>query len=132
MRILKLIFFGVLIQSCTITDRGIQVDFPHTQPANVCLNAVSDDEIVVIKAKIDRETYKDEKLRRAKFQAKDRCFLSRQVVDIMGSFTYESDKLEIAQFLYTKTDDKHNYDNVADDLTYKSDRDKLWDYINSM
>ncbi len=131
MRLVLFFCLAVVLQGCIATDDEIKIEV-STPDANTCINPLSDDEIGVISAKIESETFSDEKLKRAKFHARERCFLAYQVTLIMDAFVYESNKLEIAKFLYTKTKDRYNYDVVIDNLTYSSDRDELRNYMDSI
>ena len=131
MRTLVLFFFAALISGCSFTDRGVRLDFPRPT-VDVCLNAVSNDEVVEIKSKVERETFAKDKMKRARFHSKDRCFSSTQVMLLVDIFTFQNDRLELAKFLYTKTDDKQNYDGVIDLLTFSNDRDELREYIESI
>lgn len=119
---------GLLLSGCVITDDGIGINQPSI-PVNVCINAVSDSEAQEMKQKIKNEAFKDDKLNRAMALGKDRCFKSHQVVVLMEGFTFDDNKLEIAKFLYTRTEDRQNYDIVVDALTFKSNKDELRNYI---
>lgn len=131
MRVLFFLYLALFFASCTLTDRGVRVDFPKAE-TNVCLNAVSNEELIAMKSKIENETFAAEKLKRAKFHARNRCFSTSQVLLMMGAFTFANDQLEMAKYLYTKTDDKYNYDVVIDELTYNRDKDELRNYIDSI
>jgi hypothetical protein len=119
----------VFLGGCAITENGVVVDLPNTPTVNICQNVATDADVAGMKAKIDKEAYKDDKMKRARFVTKGFCFVTGQIIDIMESFTYDDDKLEIAKDLYDQCTDKGDYDLVADALTYKSNKDELMDYI---
>jgi hypothetical protein len=122
---------GLLLTGCVITDDGIALNSPGPQ-VNVCLNAVTDTEAATMKLQIEAETFKDDKLNKAMLLAKDRCFRVNHVITIMSAMTYEDNKLEIAKFLYTKTENQNEYELVVDALTYQSSKQELRDYIAAM
>jgi len=131
MKVLKLLLVGALLTGCVITDDGITLNPPGPQ-VFVCLNAVTDDEALEFKSEIEDEPFKDDRLDKAQRLAKDRCFQSRHVITVMSAMQFESNKLEIAKFLYLKTEDQQNYEDVVDALTYGSSKDELRDYIDAM
>lgn len=125
----KLAFIALLATSCTLTEKGISIDFPGGNPVSVCINAVSDSDVAAIRGQIQQESFPDGKMSRAKFLCKDRCFQASQVTLIMEEFTFEKDKLEIAKFLYHKTENKRDYYVVVDALTYERTKDELREYM---
>ena len=116
---------AVMITSCSLLDSAIIINKPNLPTINICDNVATDADITSMKSKIEAQAFKDERMDRAKYVTKDYCFVSKQVVNIMESFGYEDDKLEMAKDLYDQATDKNNYDIVVDALTYKSDRDEL-------
>ena len=130
MKNLLYLFVAVVFASCTLLDTGIIIDPPNIPTVNICENVATDGDVTVMKEKIDAQSFKDEKMDRAKFVTKDYCFVSKQVVDLMDSFAFADDQLAIAKRLYEQTTDKNNYDIVADALAYKSDREELMEYIS--
>ncbi|MFT5859518.1 MAG: hypothetical protein ACI865_001621 [Flavobacteriaceae bacterium] len=131
MKVLRLLLVGAVLTGCVITDDGIALNPPGPQ-VFVCLNAVTDDEAQEMKQDIADEPFKDDRLNEARRLAKDRCFQSRHVVTVMSAMQFESNKLEIAKFLYLKTEDQDNYNDVVDALTYSSSKEELRDYIDAM
>lgn len=130
MKIRNFTFVLILCVGCSITEKGVSIDFPRPT-VDVCVNSISNDQLIVMKSKIDGETFRDEKMSRAKMLTRERCILTSQVVLLMDCFTFDSDKLELAKFLYNRTDDKHNYDVVVDALEYRGSKEELRDYIDS-
>lgn len=131
MKVLRLLAIPFLLVGCVITDDGIALNPPGPQ-VFVCLNAVTDDESVEMKNSIQSEPFPDDRLTKAKILSKDRCFQAHQVVTIMSAMTFESNKLEIAKFLYNKTENKNDYELCVDALTFQGDKDELRNYIAAM
>lgn len=131
MKLLKLLAIPFLLVGCVITDDGIALNPPGPQ-VFVCLNAVTDDEAADMKTQIKAESFKDDRLTKAQNLSKNRCFQAHQVVVIMSAMTFEDNKLEIAKFLYNKTENKNDYEMCVDALTYSSSKDELRNYIAAM
>lgn len=129
MKPLRLLLVGALLGGCVLTDNGVILNPPKPNVV-VCVNAVSDAEALEMKEQIKKESFKDDRLTKAKLLGKDRCFKSKHVVVVMEAFSFEDSKLEIAKYLYSRTEDQQNYEIVVDALTFKSDKDELRDYIN--
>jgi len=53
------------------------------------------------------------------------------VKELVGLFTFESSKLEIAKAAYGRTIDKNNFYQVNDAFTFSSSVDELSEYINT-
>lgn len=129
MKPLRLLLVGALLGGCVLTDNGVILNPPKPNVV-VCVNAVSDAEALEMKEQIKKESFKDDRLTKAKLLGKDRCFKAKHVVVVMEAFSFEDSKLEIAKYLYSRTEDQQNYEIVVDALTFKSDKDELRDYIN--
>lgn len=131
MKILKLLLIGALLSGCVITDQGIGINSPKPS-VFVCLNAVTTIEAEEMKDKIESEAFPDERLDRAKFLAKERCFQVSHDIIVLDAFTFDSKRLEMAKYLYNRTENKSDFDIVISSFTFKSDRDELRDYIESI
>ncbi|MEM0996948.1 MAG: DUF4476 domain-containing protein [Bacteroidota bacterium] len=82
------------------------------------------------KTSIDSKSFSDSKMRVAKQIARTNCLLSSQVKDIMGLFSFETDKLEFAKFAYDFTYDIGNYYQVNDAFTFEGSIDELEQYLS--
>jgi len=131
MKVLRLLAIPFFLVGCVITDDGIALTPPGPQ-VFVCLNAVTDDEAVEMKNSIQSEPFPDDRLTKAQILSKDRCFQAHHVVTVMSAMSFESNKLEIAKFLYNKTENKNDYELCVDALTFASDKDELRNYIAAM
>lgn len=131
MKLLKLLAIPFLLVGCVITDDGIALNPPGPQ-VFVCLNAVTDDDAQDMKAQIKAQSFEDDRLTKAQLLSKDRCFQAHHVVVIMSAMSFEDSKLEIAKFLYNKTENKNDYELCVEALTYSSSKDELRAYIAAM
>ncbi|MCH2234732.1 MAG: DUF4476 domain-containing protein [Crocinitomicaceae bacterium] len=129
MKTIILLLGMTMLVGCNLLNSSIIIDPPNFPTINVCENVATDNDVTVMKEKIESQAFKDERMERAKTVTNDYCFEAYQVVNIMDSFLFEDAKLEIAKHLYEDTTDKENYDLAIDALTHKGDRDDLRAYI---
>ncbi len=83
-----------------------------------------------VKKKVAAKNTDTEKLSLTKEQLKKDRFTSAQVCSIMEWFSFESTKLEFAEWAFSHTSDKQNYTNVKEKLTYKSYREDLDKFLS--
>ena len=121
---------GLILAGCQLfQNQGVEIGLPTVDI--VCTQAVPDSDVTVIKQKIDSEVFKDDKLRRARTVTRGKCFMVYQVIDIIDSFTFEDNKVDLAKELYDQTVDRENYGLIIDELVHKSNKDELRDFIDS-
>jgi hypothetical protein len=121
---------AIIFSSCGLLNGGgIIIDTPTVPSVNICENVASDADVSKMKEQIDGQSFKDERMDRAKLVTKGYCFKAAQVVLIMDSMVFADDELEMAKHLYKPTTDKENYYLCIDALAHKSDRDELKAYI---
>ena len=132
MKILYSALFLVCLTACSVTEDGIVINTPTVPSVNLCQNVATDAQAENMKDQINDQTFKDEKLQRARLVTNGFCFVSTQVVTVIDGFTFDDNKLTLAKELYEKTTDrKTNYIIVVDSFTHKSDRDELMEYIQN-
>lgn len=61
-------------------------------------------------------------------QAK-KCFTVKQIKELIGLFSFDDNKLDIAKFCYDYCTDKSNYYQVNDVFSFTSSKDELTNYI---
>lgn len=127
----RLLIIGLtgLLVSCGLLGESIIINTPQVPAINLCKNVATDADIDNMINQIKSQSFANERMDRARWVTKDYCFISEQVVRIMGAFNFADDQLEIAKHLYKPTTDKNNYYLCIDTLAHKSDRDKLKAYI---
>lgn len=99
---------------------------------NKCMYAMSASDFSNAQASLKKQTFEDSKLQVAKQIADANCLSASQVKSLMGLFTYEVSKLEIAKFCYAHTIDKNNYYTVNDAFTYSSSVEELNEYLSTV
>jgi Domain of unknown function (DUF4476) len=60
-----------------------------------------------------------------------KCITTGQVTQLLEIFSFESDQLELAKYLYDFTMDKQNYFNVSNVFTFESSKTDLMNYIGN-
>jgi len=80
---------------------------------------------------INNTRFENSKLAVAKEAISQNYFVAEQVKDILGSFNYESSKLEIAKYMYDRTLDRENFYVVMNGLNYSSSKDELSRFIRN-
>ncbi len=93
---------------------------------------MSDRDFRDFKKLITERTFESTKLSMAKNVIDINVFSTDQVREILGLFTFESSKLEIAKYTYGNTVDKKNYFRLFDLFTFESSVTELDDYIRNV
>lgn len=96
-----------------------------------CPVPMSPNDFSDLKRTVNSETFEDTKLKIAKHVVSSQCLLTNQVKDLLGCFTFEANKLEMAKNCYTRTYDIGNYFKVNDVFTFESSIEELIEYIES-
>ena len=61
--------------------------------------------------------------------AAKKCFTVGQIKEILGLYSFESSKLEVAKYAYDYCSDKSNYYQVNDVFSFSSSKDDLTKYL---
>jgi hypothetical protein len=86
-------------------------------------------EFAIAKESIESKSFSDSKMRVARQVAGSNCLLATQVKDLMGLFSFETDKLEFAKFAYDYTYDRGNFYKVNDAFSFESTIEDLENYL---
>lgn len=92
---------------------------------------LSDADFDNLKQAIQRESFSDDQLRIARRAAKDKRFTARQVKGIARLFTFSSEQLAFTKAAYANCVDKQNYYQVMGVFTFSSDKDELEEFIDA-
>jgi hypothetical protein len=79
---------------------------------------ISDDDFEQLKNTIVNTKYETKKMDTLKVLVGQNLFATSQVGILMNLFTFESNKLDVAKLLYTKTVDKQNYGRLASNFNF--------------
>ncbi|MBL7918314.1 MAG: DUF4476 domain-containing protein [Bacteroidia bacterium] len=78
---------------------------------------------------VKKESFDDDKLKRAKQVFDEEYFTTSQVITVVKLFSFDDKKLAFAKYAYNKTIDKKNYYKVNDALTFTRSKNELSEYI---
>lgn len=84
-----------------------------------------------LKQSIANESFENTKLKVAKQFVSTNYFNAAQVKELLGLFSFEDSKLDLAKYAYDYTVDKGSYFVVNDAFSYSSSKESLMDYIRS-
>ncbi|MDP3114780.1 MAG: DUF4476 domain-containing protein [Candidatus Cloacimonadaceae bacterium] len=82
-------------------------------------------------ARINKESFADNKLRVLNTAAKNSRFNVSQIVRLIGAFTFAEDKLNALSVAYPECQDPHNNYKILEAFTFASDKEDAEEIINS-
>ena len=109
----------------------IVYNVPPYPPAPYYL-PMSDYDFNNLRQAIESKSFESTRMEIAKQVLSQRFVSTEQVMNLMNLLTFESSKLELAKFAYSKTVDKENYFRVNNAFTFESSIQELDDYIRNM
>jgi hypothetical protein len=90
---------------------------------------MSDFDFNNMKQFVRKEAFDDRRMNIVRQAAGRSNFSTAQVRDLMGIFSFDEGKLDLAKYLYNNTIDRNNYYQLSDALTFASSKDALLEYI---
>lgn len=107
-----------------------------TTPTNLtnvnCSYPISDANFQTALTSIKNKSFESDKLTLAKQIVLSNCLTSRQIKEIMKTFSMEGTKLEFAKYAYKRVYDPENYYLVNDAFSFSSSISELDNYIKSL
>ena len=108
---------------------------PGSQPqklASACgNNALAATRLEELKSSIASKPFSGDKMTVLKQAIQNSCLAVVQVKELMGLFSFETDKLAVAKYLYDFTGDKQNYFKVNDAFGFQSTISELDNYLKT-
>lgn len=104
---------------------------PSRSVTQGCSSAMPAGDFNSAKASVEKQSFSEDQMKVAKQILRSNCLNTGQVIEMMGIFTYEENKLEFAKAAYAKTVDKGNYYKINDAFTYSSSVDELNEFLES-
>jgi inosine/xanthosine triphosphate pyrophosphatase family protein len=92
---------------------------------------MNDQDFAGAKRAVSEESFESAKLRRAKQISSANYLLSSQVKELLDLLSFESSKLEYAQYAYDKTYDQANYDIVKEGLAHSKSKDTMTAFLKN-
>ena len=108
-------------------DRGYPGNYPSVYPNNY--KQISDYDFGMLKQYVKKEAFDDRRINMAKQAAGNSYFSTAQVRDLMGIFSFDDGKLDVAKYLYNRTVDRNNYYQLTDAFSFSSSKDALLAFI---
>ena len=85
-----------------------------------------------LKGSVGSKAFESSKMEVVKQALNGNYLSSAQVADLMRMMTFESTKLELAEYAYTHTVDRQNYYLVNNSFTFESSIGELDNYIKNL
>jgi hypothetical protein len=82
-------------------------------------------------ATVKKQSFSDTKLKTAKTLLSKNCVSTNQVTQLLKTFSFEGDKLEMAKFAYPYTVDKENYLNLSEVFSFSSSTSELTKFLDA-
>lgn len=101
------------------------------QPLDGCYQAVSSTDFSAGINTIKKQSFADTQLKTAKTFTKNNCLSTNQIIEVIGLFSFEENKLTYAKYAYDYCVDKKNYYKVADAFTFSGSVDELNDFLET-
>lgn len=92
---------------------------------------MTDQDFAGAKRAVSEESFESAKLRRAKQISSANYLLSSQVKELLDLLSFESSKLEYAQYAYDKTYDQANYDIVKEGLIHSKSKETMTAFLKN-
>jgi len=83
------------------------------------------------KRSVASKSFADEKKTTARQMLKSNCMSTDQIIELMGSFSFEDDKLEVAKMAYDRCSDPENYWKVNDVFTFSDSIEELDEFLET-
>ncbi len=112
-------------------DRGYPNNYPAGYPSQYPGNnrQISEYDFGILKQYVRKEAFDDRRINIAKQAASNSYFSTAQVRDLMGIFSFDDGKLDVAKYLYGRTVDRNNYYQLTDALSFSKSKDALLTFI---
>jgi hypothetical protein len=104
---------------------------PIAPAPTVSITNISAQEFNETLAAVNRESFDDKRLNKAKQVFDDEILSTNQVINVVKVFSFDDSKLDFAKWAYSRTLDKKNYYKVEDQFSFSSTKSNLGNYVKS-
>jgi hypothetical protein len=101
------------------------------QPAGRCASSMAPASFAKAKENISSNSFEDSKMTVAKQVTKANCLTAAQIVEVMGLFSFEENKLQYAKYAYDFCYNQGDYYEVNSAFTFESSIEDLNQYLES-
>ncbi len=116
-------------KKCAIAE-GEKYKAPEEKYSECNYKVIKKDNYDELKDDINNRSFESSNISIVKTAIDKNLFLSEQIKELLGYFTFESNKLEIAKYAYAKVCDKNNFFKVYDAFNFESSIEELKNYIS--
>lgn len=113
------------------TEMTTTVEEAPTEEAAPSCSEMASGDFKEVLTSLNSKTFSDSKMTQAKQVLRGNCMSAEQIRTVMGTFTYEDDKLEFAKSAYDRCADPQNYWKLNDAFDYEMTIDELNEYLES-
>jgi hypothetical protein len=104
---------------------------PVATAPTVSITNISAQEFNERLAAVNRESFDNKRLGKAKQVFEDEILSTNQVITVVKVFSFDDSKLDFAKWAYSRTLDKKNYYKVEDQFSFGSSKQELGNYVKS-
>jgi hypothetical protein len=90
---------------------------------------MSQQDFAQFKTVVKQQSFEDTKLQMIKTQPHGTWYTSEQIKDLMGLFSFDDNRLDVAIFAYDRCVDPQNFYTTYSALTYDSSKNDLMEYV---
>jgi hypothetical protein len=96
---------------------------------NNCIYGMSNTDLGAAKNSLNSTSFDDTKKSTFKQIVSSKCIISSQVKELLQTFTFEENKLEMAKYAYSYVADPSNYYTINDIFTFDNSKSELSTYV---
>lgn len=117
----------------SLEDAPVQQSQSQSQSvnANRCSFAMAQSDFNSLLSSLKKQSFDEGRISVAKQALSNNCVNARQVGDLMRTFAFDDDRLELAKMCYSRVVDSNNYYIVNDAFQFSDSVEKLTNYIMS-
>ncbi len=112
------------------TSEAAPANPPAEEKVDVCAPMASGS-FAGAKRSVESKSFADEKKTTARQILRSNCMSTDQIIEMMGAFSFEDDKLEFAKMAYDRCSDPENYWKLNDAFTFGATIEELDEFIQS-
>lgn len=91
----------------------------------------SNEDFQDIRKSIKEKNFTRDMMEHSRFFAQNKCLNVKQIIEIMGLFMSDNDKVDIARMFYDKCTNKDDYYKCIDALTFSMQKDELRNWLKN-
>jgi hypothetical protein len=117
--------------SGTSNNNVQQQQTTQTQPRpQGCVFPVGGTDFNNMKSSLEKQSFEETKLKMAKDIMRRNCYSTAQIKEMMGLFSFEESKLDLAKYAYDFCTDKNNYYMLNDAFSFSSSVEDLTEFLS--